>query len=130
MLKSAIFILSFVILISGCVTVKEAAKSVAGISTKELESSRKDAVKKNFNYDYFTCYTKALDILKSIGTYIYAQDIKKHLIAIYVSELDTTAVGIFFTEAGNSNTQVEVSSRSTYAKEHIASKLFPALENK
>lgn len=107
----------------GCAAIIEGVKGIAGVSTRSLEKGRKDAVIKSFNYDYFTCYTKTWDILKQIGAHVYAQDIKKHMIAIYVSQEDTTPVGIFFKEIDASHTQVEVSSPSTYAKELIAGKI-------
>jgi hypothetical protein len=50
------------------------------------------------------------------------------MIAIYVSETDTTPVGLFFKEIDKSNTQVEVSSPSTYAKELISEKVFKLLK--
>lgn len=125
----AILIFAFCILNSmGCAALTEGVKRIAGISTKSLEKARKDAIVKNFNYDYFTCYTRTLDILKEFGAYIYTKDIKKRLIAIYVSEQDTTPVGLFFKEIDRTNTQIEISSPSTYAKELIATKIISALE--
>lgn len=112
----------------GCAMLKETAKGFAGLSTKELEKGRKDAIKKTFNYDFDTCYDKVKDTLNRIGSYIYAKDAKKQMIAIYVSESDTTPVGIFFKKIDTTNTQIEVSSPSTYAKEFIATRVFPALE--
>lgn len=125
MIKGRIFILalSLAVLTSGCATVAENAKCIAGISTKTLEKNRKSAVIKTINHDYFICYTRSLDILKRIGAYVYVQDIKKHMIAVYISEIDTTPVGLFFKEIDKDSTQVEVSSPSTYAKEFIAAKL-------
>jgi len=114
----------------GCATIKEAAKGFMGISTQSLEKARKNAIIKTFNYDYFTCYTKTLDILKRMQAHIYTQSIKKHMIAIYVSEEDTTPVGLFFKEIDAANTQVEVSSLSTYAKEFISGKVFFVLDKK
>lgn len=121
--------LSFMIFISGCARIIEGTKCIAGVSTRVLEQGRKSAIVKTINYDYFTCYTKTLEIVKQIGTYIYAQDIKKQMIAIYVSEQDTTPVGLFFKQIDQNNTQIEVSSPSTYAKDLIASKVFSAFEN-
>ena len=118
------------IVLLGCATIKEAAKGFMGISTQSLEKARKDAIIKTFNYDYFACYTKTMDVLKSMQAYIYTQSIKKHMIAIYVSEEDTTPVGLFFKEIDAANTQVEVSSLSTYAKEFISGKVFPVLDKK
>lgn len=124
-----ILIFAFCILnLMGCAALTEGVKGIAGISTKSLEEARKDAIVKDFNYDYFTCYTRTLDVLKKTGAYIYTQDIKKHLIAIYVSEQDTTPVGLFFKEIDRANTQIEVSSPSIYAKELIATRVFSALE--
>jgi len=123
-----IFIFSFMILINGCATIKEGAKKVLGVSTKTLEEGRKNAVSKTFNCDYNSCYNKTREILKDIEAYIYARDTKKQMIAIYVSEQDTTPVGIFFKETDAKKTQVEISSPSSYAKELISTKLFSALE--
>ncbi|OGX14752.1 MAG: hypothetical protein A2166_05550 [Omnitrophica WOR_2 bacterium RBG_13_41_10] len=131
-LKIFLIILSFIFyplpFISGCATITEGTKGFLGISTKELEKQRKNAIIKTFAYDYFTCFTKTSDILKSINAYIYKKDIKDKLIAIYVSSEDTTPVGIFFKEISASSTQIEVSSLSSPAKELIANKLFSALE--
>lgn len=120
----AICILNFI----GCATIIEGAKGFAGISTKVLQESRKDAITKNFNFDYNTCYNNVQEILRRIGTYIYAKDVKKNMIAIYVSKEDTTPVGLFFTQIDTTHTQIEVSSPSTYAKEYIAGKIFSALD--
>jgi len=123
-----IFAFSFLILISGCASLNEGIKSFLGVSTKELELARKNAITKTVNYDYFSCYTKTYDILKEKGSYIYSQDINKHIIAVYLSEKDTTPVGIFFKEIDSKNTQIEIASPSTYAKELIAARLFSGLE--
>jgi hypothetical protein len=123
-----IFHLSFVILLGGCATILEGAKAVMGISTKSLEEGRKDAIVKIFNYDYSTCYAKTQTILKQIKAYIYAQDKQEYMIAIYVSNTDTTPVGLFFKEIDTNNTQIEVSSPSKYAKETIAKRLFAIME--
>lgn len=111
----------------GCASIKEMTMGFMGISTRSLEKARKDAVSQNFKYDYFTAYTKTLDVLKEIKAYVYTKNIKKHSIAIYVSEEDTTPVGMFFKEIDKENTQIEVSSPSTYARDLISAKLFSAL---
>jgi hypothetical protein len=126
----ALCILSSVIFISSCSILKENIKGLFGVSVVALEESRVNAIKKTFSRDYTGLYTEALDGLKSIGVYIYTQDIKKKLIAGYVSDTDTTPVGIFFQEIDKNNTQVEVSSPSTAAKEFISNKLFLTLEAK
>lgn len=113
---------------TGCSTVEEGAKGFAGLSTKALEEGRKEAVAKTFNYGYDACFVKASKILKNIGTYIYAQDRKKGMIAVYITEEDTTPVGVFLKVVDAQTTQVEVSSRSAYGKELISKRLFQILE--
>jgi hypothetical protein len=98
------------------------------VSTAALQKARKNAVSKEVKYGYFEAYTKTLDILKETRSHVYKQSIKKHLIALYVSEQDTTAVGIFFTEVDAEHTKIEVSSLSTYGKERVAQRLFALLE--
>lgn len=114
--------------LSGCATITETAKSIAGVSTKVLEDNRKTAIVKTINFDYSTPYTKTLEILTLMGASVYKQDKKSQTIAIYVSEQDTTPVGLFFKEIDQNNTQIEISSPSTSAKETIAAKLFYYLE--
>ncbi|MFA5092710.1 MAG: hypothetical protein WC543_02040 [Candidatus Omnitrophota bacterium] len=122
----------------GCATVKEMGKGFAGISTKILEDGRPGALKKSFALDYQSCYSKVKDILTQkividnieTTSYIYAEALDKKMIAIYLSQTDTTPVGIFFTEGSDGNTLIEVSSPSTYAKEVIADRIFSALTPK
>ncbi len=141
-LTATCFFLSTVLL--GCSTVKEATKGFLGVSTQVLEDKRKEAIKESFAVDYDNCYAKVEDILKEKaqekakekgkenenenGSYIYTEDHQKKMIAIYLSETDTTPVGIFFTDEANSHTMIEVSSPSTYAKEYIANKIFTGIK--
>jgi len=106
------------------------AKGFAGVSTQVLEEKRKDALKKSFALDYNSCYVKVNDILKEKGGeyYIYAEDAKKKMIGIYLSEADTTPVGIFFTEEEKGRTMIEISSPSIYAKEYIANRIFTGID--
>ncbi len=134
------FIFVLCCLLSGCATIKEMGKGFAGVSTQVLEDKRKDALKKSFALGYNDCYAKVKDILaKNIlvkdglgkednAPYIYAEDPKKKMIAIYVSQADTTPVGIFFTEEAGGSTLIEISSPSTYAKEEIAGRIFTGID--
>jgi len=128
----------------GCATVKEMGKGFLGVSTQVLEEGRKDALKKSFAIEYKDCYVKVKDILaknmpaknmpaKDVSTnevlapYIYSEDSQKKMIAIYLSQADTTPVGIFFTQESGASTLIEISSPSTYAKEEIANRIFSGL---
>ncbi|MCX5693705.1 MAG: hypothetical protein NT014_01005 [Candidatus Omnitrophica bacterium] len=117
------------VVLLGCSTVKEIGKGFAGVSTQVLEDNRKDALKKSFALDYNRCYAKVKEILneKNKEAYIYAQDTKEKLIAVYLSVTDTTPVGIFFTEQTGGETLIEISSPSIYAKEEIANRIFTGL---
>ncbi len=119
------FLLSAVLF--GCAQTQEVCKGALGLSTKVLEDGRKDAIKKEFNYDLITCHNKIRAILKIASSYIYCDDLQKDMLALYVSEGDTTAVGIFLTEAGKEKTLVEVSSPSIYGKESISKLVFEGL---
>ncbi len=116
------------VFLSGCAFVSEKIKRIEGVSIAPLEDARGRAAVKTINYDYFSCYTRSLDILKNAGSYVYAKGLKKDLIAIYVSELDTTPVGLFFTEKGKDSTQLEIASPSDYARDLISKKVFEELE--
>ncbi len=114
----------------GCATVKEMGKGFAGVSTQVLEQKRNEALKKSFALGYNDCYAKVKDILnlKDKESYIYAEDLKKKMIAIYLSSTDTTCVGIFFTEEVGGSTLIEISSPSIYAKEEIAKRIFTGID--
>jgi len=115
------------IFLSGCASAKEVCKGFLGVSTKVLEDGRKDALKKEIGYDLITCHNRVRVILKEEGCVIYADDLKKDMLAVYLSEEDTTPVGVFLTEKSGWMTLIEVSSPSTYAKEKIAKLLFETL---
>ncbi|MFA6349785.1 MAG: hypothetical protein WCY12_02510 [Candidatus Omnitrophota bacterium] len=127
-----IIILSVIILVSclGCASLKETGKGFLGISTKGLENGRKDAIVKTYSLNYANCDTQIREALKIIKAYIYADDKENNLIAIYVSETDTTPVGIFITKVNAGETKVEVSSPSSFAKDLIATKVFGYIEDK
>jgi len=120
--------LSCAILIGGCASLKESVRGFAGVSTKILEESRKDATARTFNFNYNVCHDKVKAALKEIESYIYSEDKVKHMIAVYVSASDTTPVGIFLKEIDANNTEIQVSSPSTYAKDTVAKNVFSVLD--
>ncbi|MFA5117694.1 MAG: hypothetical protein WC695_02455 [Candidatus Omnitrophota bacterium] len=117
-----------VLCFAGCASLGEGVKGVAGVSTKILVDGRKDALSKTFDYDYTTSNAKVLEVLDEVKAYIYAKDAFDHLIAVYVSDKDTTPVGIFLKAIDANKTQIEISSPSTYAKEWMAGKIFTAFD--
>ncbi|MBU1726481.1 MAG: hypothetical protein KJ880_02485 [Candidatus Omnitrophica bacterium] len=115
-----LIIIISVFVLSGCASLKEKARGFAGVSTKILEEGRPNAIKEQVNLDFFTCFNKVKELLIKNGSYVYKEDVANKLIAVYLSDTDTTPVGVFFTEAGANITQMEVSSPSSYAKGVIA----------
>ena len=127
-LEVLLFGICLTLSLTGCSALKEGYRGVWGTSTKALENNRSSAIVRTFDSDYFSCYTKTLDILKRGCCHVYFKDIKKHIIAVYVSNQDTTTVGLFFSEIDQNNTKIEFSSLSTYGKEVISTKVSLGLE--
>ncbi len=124
---SIVFIVLFTL--TGCAKSREMWRGFTGVSTRILEDKRGEAIKKSFALDYNHSYLKVKEVLGSKGNeaYIYAEVPREKLIAVYLSETDTTPVGIFFTEAPAGTTLVEISSPSIYAKEEISRRVFSGL---
>ena len=116
----------FIFTTSGCAQLKEMGRGMAGLSIKALEEKRTGALKKIFECGYDECFNNTEKILIDGGSYVYCK--KKDMIAVYVSDEDTTPVGVFFTALDRKQVQIEVSSLSTYAKELIAKRVFLGLE--
>ncbi len=126
--STVLFFLVSAVFLGGCAGIKEGAKGFLGISTKAIEDSRKSAMAKTFNYNFDLCYDKTVRVLKNMGAYIYDKDSDRKMVAFYISQEDTTVVGVFFTALDANSTRLEVASPSTYGKELIAKRLFSALD--
>lgn len=116
-MKKISVIVCLLMVIWGCATIREAGKGFLGISTKILEDKRPQAKVLILNYEYLNAYHKVLDKLRENDSFIYKKT--SGLVAFYVSEQDTTPVGIFFTELEKQKTKLEISSPSSMAKENI-----------
>jgi hypothetical protein len=127
-MKKSMALLLGVFILSGCVSPKEAWRGFAGISTKVLEEGRDKALAKEFAYDQPVCYDKVIGILDDLKAYVYAKDKDRSFIAVYVTQTDTTPVGLFFTAGPAGRTKIEVTSPSTFARESFSAKLFGALD--
>lgn len=122
-----------ILLLAGCASFTEGIKGFIGMSTKALEEGKGEAIKlKPINCDYATAYRKIKSALKKNGDYIYAQDAKKGMIAIYLSsskDKNTTPVGVFLVKINDTTTQIEITSQSPYAKELIADQVSLAFQD-
>jgi hypothetical protein len=108
---------------AGCAGLTESARGIAGVSTKVLEDGRKNAVRRSYPVDYAKCREIVNGVLADSKVYVYARKDAQKMIAFYLSETDTTPVGIFFTAQGEASTEVAVSSPSRHAKELILDKV-------
>ncbi len=115
-----------IIIFSGCTCLKERLKGFLAISTRELEQGRAEAIVKIVDYDFKDCYQKIERILADIGSYVYSK--KSDLIAVYISQVDTTPAGIFFKEIDTNRTQLEIVSPAKDTKEYLAQEIFSALQ--
>ena len=104
--------------------VKEGAKQFLAISTKEIENVRDEAIVRIVDCDYSSCYERVQQRLAAIGSYIYARE--KDLIAVYISETDTTPAGIFFKEIDGQKTELAIASPAKDTKEYLAENIFSA----
>ncbi len=127
-MNKIIFGILLLVFCYGCVSPKEAAKGFLGVSTKVLEDKKAEGIAKTFDVDIKDSYLKIYETLKTINAYIYSEDKTKNFIAIYVSEADTTPVGIFLTDKESVKTEILISSPSRIAKETIAKEVFAAFE--
>ena len=123
---AVLLLVGLILGILGCAGVGEGLRGIAGVSTRELEKARPEAIVRNFDCDLATCVRLAEETLSRIKTHTYAK--RQDLIAVYVSQTDTTPVGVFFKAVEPNKTEVAVSSQSTYAKELIASSLFAGID--
>ena len=108
---------------TGCATTDDWFKGLIGASTASVESARKNAVSKVFDYDYRTCYDKMKKLLEEMPQVsVYAK--KPGLIAVYYNSVNTTPVGVFFKITDEKKTQVEIASPSSSARDWVAKNLF------
>jgi len=112
-----------IVLGAGCAGLMEAGRGIVGVSTKVLEDGRQNAVRKVYPVNYMKCRKTVDDVLADNKAYVYARNDQQKMIAFYMSETDTTPVGVFFIVHGEASTEVEVSSPSRYAKQFIADKI-------
>lgn len=112
----------------GCAHLKEGARGVWGRSTKILEEKKAEGASERLPGTQQDLFAQAEKTLLKMGCYVYTTDAQKQLIAVYVSETDTTPVGVFVEAAGGAEAAVTVSSASRDAKEYIAKRLFALLK--
>lgn len=102
-------------------------------SVRSLEKS-KVKYSKIFEKDASYCYEKSLELLDKWGAVIFQKRAEQYIAAwgfsnIYKNCINTTELGIFFSQPGPDKTQVEVSSYNKRLSGYISEKLFKYIEN-
>lgn len=119
--------------LGGCVVIDggvELTKTVWGSSTRALEQARAEAITKTYDKGYWDVLRSAVEFSQKKGYVIFKKnEIKGYMVLMGIKgSVNTTEVGVFFVELGDSRTRVEVSSLSTNAKRIVAKALFHGLD--
>ncbi len=149
--KSLKLVLICCLMLIGCARIVDIPKTIWGSSTRALEVARVDAISKVYRCSFNDCYKAVLDLERekvrkipdvtetedfivetgSTGIFdIFLEDRKKrHVIVMGISgSVDTTEVGIFFSQPTLTTVKLEVTSLSSSAKRTTAEKMFEELD--
>jgi len=136
---------------------QETVKFIWGSSTKNLENARVDAINKTYKCSFNDCYDSVLILARSEPVYVkkYNEEgeeiddegnvkapdpggffdvfidnrAKKHIVVMGIAgNVDTTEVGIFFSQPNLTTVKLEVSSLSSNAKRKVAEAIFEELD--
>jgi uncharacterized protein YceK len=121
-----------VFVLTGCATIADTPKNVIGFSTRDMEVALVKATTEDFQADFTGLFDTVLDVAKENKYYIFTQDEVRGLIVLMniPGFVDTTEVGVFITPLKVGAFMVEVSSRSSPAKEAVAKVILGKLEDK
>jgi signal recognition particle GTPase len=115
---------------AGCGHVSEFSKTVWGSSTRALEQARVNGLAKTYDCSVDRCYDEVIKIVQEAEYTVFIDN--KHKATIVVmgipGSVNTTEVGIFFTDVTDNQTKIYVSSLSSNAKRTVAHKIFPELD--
>lgn len=111
--------------ISGC--------AMMGITQWQLQH-QKVKYSKSFDKDVRYCYKTTKDFLDKWKAYVWYEQENSYLIVIKLNKIykgciDTTELGIFFTEEGPQKTQIEVSSGNYNLSKYVSEKLSEYIAN-
>lgn len=127
-----------VLVLTGCASVKETAKTIWGSSTRALEDARVDAISRSFYCDIDECFDAVLTLNllnkksepateKYFNVFIEDR-IKSHIIVYGIpGNVDTTEVAVFFARDGADAIRIDVASLSSSAKQKTADAVFKEL---
>jgi hypothetical protein len=145
------------VVFAGCAQLTETAKVIWGSSTKGLEKARVDAIEKTYHCSFTECYDAVLTLARAQPVYVKKYNdegeeiddegnvkepdpvgffdvfinnrIKRHIVVMGIlGNVDTTEVGIFFSQPNLTTVKLEISSLSSSAKRKVAEAVFDRLD--
>ena len=124
------FLILAVIFLTGCSRVLDVPSTIWGSSTRALEEARVDALSKTYSCSFRECYQAVLLIAKEKEFTVFIKDVPRQEIVLMKipTSVDTTEVGVFFTELSEGQVKVYISSLSSHAKRIAAEILFAELD--
>lgn len=127
-----IALLICLMLLSGCSPI-EAYRQIVGTSTQRLEVCE-PRFGQSFSKDYSSIYDLTIKFLKEkmkseifMKDFVGARIIAIGFTSVFISCLDTTEVGVFFSEPSPGSTSVEVASLNSALAKYVANELFKYL---
>jgi hypothetical protein len=123
-------ILILVLAFAGCAHVEEFSKTVWGSSTRALEEARVNGIIKTYNCTVDRCYDEALKAAEDAKYTIFINNKSKATIVVMgiKGSVNTTEVGIFFSDISDTQTKIYISSLSSNAKRLVAQRILPKLD--
>ena len=114
----------------GCASPVEISKTVWGSSTRALEEARPNGIIKTYDISLNRCYDEALKAVQDEGYVIFINNKQKATIVVMgiKGNVNTTEVGIFFSEITNNQTKIYISSLASTAKRTVAEHIYPKLD--
>jgi hypothetical protein len=118
------------LLFAGCGHVEEFSKTVWGSSTRALEEARVNGIIKTYNCTVSRCYDEALKAVQDAKYTVFIDNKLKATIVVMgiKGSVNTTEVGIFFSDISDTQTKIYISSLSSNAKRSVAQQVLPKLD--
>lgn len=122
----------------GCSWVSDIPKSVWGSSTRVLSEKRDEAISREFSCSVQSCFDAVLEMTlpykevqeqDQFKFVLFLQNRKQGALVVMGVPgcVDTTEVGVFFSDKGGGQTAIEISSLSSRAKDAAAQVIFDRL---
>jgi signal recognition particle GTPase len=128
-MRIAIMIVLFAL--CGCGHVTEFSKTIWGSSTQALEEARVNGIIKTYDCSVSRCYDEVLKAVQDEKYTVFINNKPKATIVVMgvKGSVNTTEIGIFFSDISDEQTKIYVSSLSSNAKRTVAQKIFAKLDD-